>query len=88
MAMSEDYEQITHQDPNFIPQYAATGTANAFLANRLSNFYNISGPSMTVDTACSGSLLAVHLAAQGLRTHETSMVRDASQFQLYQFPGD
>lgn len=72
--MFEDYEQITHQDPNYLPKYAATGTANSLLANRLSYFYNTSGPSMTVDTACSGSLVAVHLAAQGLRTHETSMV--------------
>ncbi|SPO03748.1 related to polyketide synthase [Cephalotrichum gorgonifer] len=69
----KDYEQITLQDSDFIPQYAATGNATSLLANRLSYFYNVSGPSMTVDTACSGSLVAVHLAVQGLRTQETSM---------------
>jgi len=47
------------------------------LANRLSWFYDFSGPSMTVDTACSGGLVALHLACQELLAGSVDMV---SQF--------
>jgi len=40
------------------------------LANRLSYFGNFQGPSLTVDTMCSSSLTAIHLAAESLRRHE------------------
>ena len=43
------------------------------IANRVSYFCNFRGPSMAVDTACSGSLTALHLACQSLRTQESSV---------------
>lgn len=44
------------------------------MANRISYFFNLHGPSMTIDTGCSGSLVSVHLAAQSLRNGESSLV--------------
>jgi acyl transferase domain-containing protein len=44
------------------------------MANRISHFFNCHGPSVTIDTGCSGSLVAVHLAIQSLQTGESSMV--------------
>lgn len=44
------------------------------MANRISHFFNFHGPSMTLDTGCSGSLVSVHLAAQSLRNGESSLV--------------
>ncbi|HEY8027484.1 MAG TPA: SDR family NAD(P)-dependent oxidoreductase, partial [Burkholderiaceae bacterium] len=38
------------------------------IANRTSYFFNFQGPSMAVDTACSASLTAVHLAVESLRS--------------------
>ncbi|MCF6524504.1 SDR family NAD(P)-dependent oxidoreductase [Streptomyces sp. JJ36] len=43
------------------------------LANRLSYVLDVHGPSMVLDTACSGSLTALHLACRGLLSGETRM---------------
>ena len=49
-----------------MPKYAATGISSAMLANRISWFFNLHGPSMNLDSACSSSLSALHLACQDL----------------------
>jgi len=54
--------------------YKATGTALAMVANRLSWYYDFTGPSIALDTACSSSLNALHLACQSLRCGESTMV--------------
>ncbi len=41
-------------------------------SNRISHFFDLRGPSFTSDTACSSSMVAVHLACQSLRAGETS----------------
>ncbi|MEJ2417766.1 MAG: beta-ketoacyl synthase N-terminal-like domain-containing protein [Exilibacterium sp.] len=42
------------------------------IANRVSSFMNFSGPSMAVDTACSGSLASIYLACQAIQNGECS----------------
>lgn len=44
-----------------------------FLATWVSYKLNLTGPTMSVQTACSTSLLAVHLACQSLLNHECDM---------------
>ncbi|KAL8704356.1 MAG: hypothetical protein Q9201_002481 [Fulgogasparrea decipioides] len=51
-----DHETVVKKDLDVPNTYHATGNASAMLANRLSWFYDLSGPSVTVNTACSGSL--------------------------------
>ncbi|KAL4914815.1 thiolase-like protein [Aspergillus aurantiobrunneus] len=48
-----------------------SGTSRAMLANRISWFYDLRGPSFALDTACSSSLYALHLACQSLQAGET-----------------
>ncbi len=45
----------------------------ASFANRISYFLNFHGPSMALDTMCSSSLTAVHLACESLRRGESEL---------------
>ncbi|WP_045825685.1 SDR family NAD(P)-dependent oxidoreductase [Teredinibacter turnerae] len=47
-----------------------TGSSYASIANRVSYFFNFSGPSMAVDSMCSSSLTAIHLACNDIRLGE------------------
>ncbi len=53
--------------------YSATGSVLSLMSNRISHFFNLTGPSMTVDTACSASLHAMHLACQAIWNNECKM---------------
>lgn len=65
--MSQDYFALQGQDVNAVPTYAASGTAASNASSRLSYFFNWHGPSMTIDTACSSSMVGVNEAVQSLR---------------------
>ncbi|KAF4632400.1 hypothetical protein G7Y89_g5719 [Cudoniella acicularis] len=70
---THDYESMMGKDSNFLPKYLLTGIGQAILSNRISYVFDFKGPSITLDTACSGSLVAIHQACQSLRSGETSM---------------
>ncbi|KPA18737.1 polyketide synthase, partial [Candidatus Magnetomorum sp. HK-1] len=50
-----------------------TGASDAIISSRLSYFLNLNGPALTVNTGCSSSGVAIHLACQSLRNHESDM---------------
>ncbi|WP_372424301.1 SDR family oxidoreductase [Salinarimonas chemoclinalis] len=52
---------------------ACTGNAHAMLANRVSYLLDVHGPSEAIDTACSGSLVAIHRAVRALRDGECDL---------------
>ncbi|MGX1885878.1 type I polyketide synthase, partial [Streptomyces sp. NPDC055287] len=73
-AMWDDYAMLTHrQGGSAVGQYAMTGLARSIIANRVSYTLGLRGPSLTVDTGQSSSLVAVHQAAQALRTGDCSL---------------
>lgn len=67
-----DYERQLDKDPLDVPTYYATGTGKALLSNRLSHMLNLGGPSLTLDTACSGGLIGLHQACQSLQSRESN----------------
>lgn len=67
-----DYSYITTRDPEDISKYQTVGTGSALMANRISYFFDLRGPSITLDTGSSGSLVAFHEACQSLRTGEAT----------------
>lgn len=53
--------------------YSGPGNAHSVVANRVSYFLNTHGPSISLDTACSGALVALHLACQSLNSGESTL---------------
>ena len=70
---THDYDQMMFKDTSDIAKYHMTGTGQAILSNRISYTLDLRGPSMTIDTGCSGSLVALHQACLGLQAGESNM---------------
>ncbi|VBA57769.1 type I polyketide synthase [Mycobacterium attenuatum] len=67
-AMNDDYSFLTLRGaPENVDYCSFAGVSRAMIANRVSYAFALQGPSMTVDSGQSSSLLAVHLACEGLR---------------------
>nr|WP_229890633.1 type I polyketide synthase [Streptomyces mashuensis] len=62
--------EATDLEPADVNGYLAPGLSHSGVSGRLSYFLGLRGPSMTVDTTCSSSLAAAHLAVQALRGGE------------------
>ncbi|KAF2755008.1 ketoacyl-synt-domain-containing protein [Pseudovirgaria hyperparasitica] len=69
----KDYQPLAAIDAENLPVYGSTGHSTAFLSNRISHFFDLRGPSMTLDTGCSGSSVAFHLACESIRTGEATV---------------
>lgn len=50
-----------------------TGSSDAIIASRLSYLLNLRGPSLVVNTGCSSSATALHLACEALRNRAVSL---------------
>ena len=61
------------RQPELLDVYALTGTTRGGLSGRLSHAFDLRGPSLTLDTACSSGLVALHLACQSLRSGESTV---------------
>lgn len=70
--MNQDYSQFT-SDPALVDMYTGAGNGNSFVTGRLSYLLGLQGPSITIDTSCSSSLVTVHLACQSLRNQECDL---------------
>jgi polyketide synthase PksN len=67
--MYEEYQLYGAQAQVLGEAYGLGGNPSS-IANRVSYFCDFSGPSLAVDTMCSSSLMAIHLACESLRRGE------------------
>ncbi|MGE2818272.1 type I polyketide synthase, partial [Mycobacterium heidelbergense] len=76
-AMTDDYAVLTlRETPNNLDNldhHSFAGISRGMIANRISYAFGLQGPSMTVDSGQSSSLVAVHLACESLRTGESPL---------------
>ena len=69
IGQTEQSELTTH-DFESINGYSVTGSALSIASNRLSYCFDLRGPSMSIDTACSSSMTAYHLACESIKKNE------------------
>lgn len=65
--MYQEYQLFGAQAQAHGQAIALSGSAST-VANRVSYFYDFHGPSMAIDTMCSSSLTAIHLACESIRS--------------------
>lgn len=70
---NNEYGRIQLNQPHLIDAYTGTSNALSIAANRISYLLDLHGPSVAVDTACSASLVAVHLACRSLQNGESTL---------------
>jgi acyl transferase domain-containing protein len=68
-----DYGRMCAHSWDEIGAHYATGNFLSTAVDRIPYFFDLRGPSMAIDTACSASLVAVHLACRALECGEAAI---------------
>ena len=71
--MDNMLQQLATENVEFVDTHTATGGTQTMLSNRISHAFDFRGPSLSIDTACSGSLVALHLACTSLERGESEL---------------
>ena len=72
-AGSQEYGPRIYDETEGFAGYLTTGTTPSVASGRVAYTLGLEGPAVTVDTSCSASLVAVHLAVRSLRSGECDL---------------
>ncbi|KAI0469933.1 putative polyketide synthase [Xylariaceae sp. FL0804] len=67
-ACAADYEQNVAGYP--ATSFTATGNLKSFIPGKISHYFGWTGPSLTIDSACSASAVAIHQACRAINSGE------------------
>ena len=67
-----DHQLMQYRDVEYPEAYGVTGGGLTILSNRINYVFNLKGPSMTLDTACSSSMYALHLGCSAIHNGDCS----------------
>ncbi|WP_292720263.1 non-ribosomal peptide synthetase [Nostoc sp. JL34] len=67
------YSQYAWTNPSRNEAVLSSNGTEWQIANQVSHFFDLTGPSLVLNTACSSSLTAIHLACESLRQGSCSM---------------
>jgi acyl transferase domain-containing protein/NADPH:quinone reductase-like Zn-dependent oxidoreductase/acyl carrier protein len=70
---SQEYGPRIYDETEGFAGYLTTGTTPGVASGRVAYTLGLRGPAVTVDTSCSSSLVAVHLAVRSLRSGECDL---------------
>lgn len=68
-----DFEHLRKHKNSLATSHSAVGQSSNIIANRISYCLGLRGPSLVLDTGCSSSVVALHLACQSLQDHSTDL---------------
>ncbi|ORY58730.1 KR domain-containing protein [Pseudomassariella vexata] len=69
-SFGQDWTEAFAKDAQANGMYTVTGYGDFVLSNRVSYEYDLKGPSMTIRTACSSALIALHEACLAIQNNE------------------
>jgi len=70
---SNDYADVAQSDPRNVDVHTNSGSTLSIASNRISYLFDLKGPSVSVDTACSSALVAINLACESIWSGQSSM---------------
>ena len=68
-----DFEHLRKHKNSLATSHSAVGQSSNIIANRISYYLGLKGPSLVLDTGCSSSVVALHLACQSLQDHSIDL---------------
>ncbi|MDF1812116.1 MAG: amino acid adenylation domain-containing protein [Verrucomicrobiales bacterium] len=70
---SNDYANVAQSDPRNVDVHTNSGSTLSIASNRISYLFDLKGPAVSVDTACSSALVAVNLACESIWGGQATM---------------
>ena len=65
-----DHSLMQYRDSEYVTPYAVIGSGATILSNRINYVFKLKGPSLTLDTACSSSMYALHVPCTSIQNHD------------------